>query len=71
VLDLRDVHEICLSISELCKEAGCQEASEMCQKAAEAVGSADEGKYLELCTQSCMKCGEARRPAPKKATYVA
>jgi len=71
VLDPKDVHEICLNISKLCKERGCQEASEFCSKAAEAVGSVDEEKYLELCTQSCMKCGEARRPIPKKATYVA
>jgi len=71
VLDPKDVHEICLSVSNLCKEEGCQEPSELCRKATEAIGSADEQKYLELCTQSCMKCGEARRPAPKKATYVA
>jgi len=71
VLDPKDVHEICLNISRLCKERGCQEASELCSKAAEAVGSVDEEKYLELCTQSTMKCGEARRPTPKKATYVA
>jgi hypothetical protein len=30
----------------------------------------NEEKYLELCTQSCMKCGEARTPQPKKASYV-
>lgn len=71
VLNPKDVHEICLSISKLCKEAECQEASDLCFKAAEAVGSGDEEKYLELCAQSCMKCGEARRPTPKKATYVA
>jgi hypothetical protein len=71
VLDPKDVQEICLSISNLCREEGCQEASDTCQKAAEAIGSGDEAKYLDLCAQSCMKCGEARRPAPKKATYVA
>jgi hypothetical protein len=71
VLDPKDVHDVCLSISNLCKECGCQEASEICNKASEAVGSKDEEKYLELCAQSCMKCGEARRPQPKKATYVA
>lgn len=70
VLDPKDVQEICLSISQLCKEEGCQDPSEICRKAAEAVGSADEAKYLEMCAQSCMKCGEARQPAPKKATYV-
>jgi len=71
VLNPKDVNEICLHISNLCKERGCQEASELCQKAADAVGSGEEEKYLELCAQSCMKCGEARRPTPKKATYVA
>jgi hypothetical protein len=71
VLEPKDVQEICLSVSKLCKECGCPEASELCSKAAEAVNSKDESKYLELCAQSCMKCGEAKRPAPKKATYVA
>jgi hypothetical protein len=70
VLEPKDARDICLSVSKLCSEEGCQEQSELCQKAAEAVGSADEAKYLELCAQSCMKCGEARQPAPKKATYV-
>lgn len=70
VLDPKDVQEICLSISKLCKEEGCEEPSEMCRKAAEAVGTGEEAKYLEMCAQSCLKCGEARQPAPKKATYV-
>ena len=71
VLEPNDVSEICLSISKLCKENKCEEASELCRKASEAIGSGDEGKYLELCAQSCMKCGEARKLTPKKATYVA
>ncbi|NWF86402.1 hypothetical protein HXY32_01075 [Candidatus Bathyarchaeota archaeon] len=71
VLDPKDVQEICQSISKLCKDCGCDEASELCRKASEAIGSKDEEKYLELCAQSCVKCGEAKRPAPKKATYVA
>jgi hypothetical protein len=71
VLDPKDVQEICQSISSLCKENGCEEASEICHKASEAIGSKDEEKYLELCAQSCVKCGEAKRPAPKKSTYVA
>jgi hypothetical protein len=70
VLEPKDVQDICLYISKLCKEEGCQEPSDICRKAAEAIGSADEAKYLELCAQSCLKCGEARQPAPKKATYV-
>ena len=70
VLEPKDVQEICLSISRLCKEEGCNEPSEVCQKAAEAVGMSDEAKYLELCAQSCMKCGEARKPQPNRASYV-
>jgi hypothetical protein len=70
VLEPKDVKDICTYISKLCKEQGCEEPSEICRRAAEAVGSADEAKYLELCAQSCQKCGEARQPAPKKATYV-
>jgi len=71
VLDPKDVRDICTHISSLCKDEGCDEPSEICSKAAEAVGSKDEEKYLELCAQSCMKCGEAKRPAPKKTPYVA
>jgi len=70
VLEPKDVREMCLYISDLCKEAGCKEPSELCRKAAEEVLT-DETKYLELCAQSCMKCGEARKPSPKKSTYVA
>lgn len=68
VLDPKDVREICHSISKLCKECGCDEASEMCRKAGETVGDGDEAKYLEMCAQSCLKCGQARRPAPKNDT---
>lgn len=71
VLDPKDVQEICQSISKLCKQCECDEASDICRKASEAIGSKDEEKYLELCAQSCVKCGEAKRPAQKKATYVA
>lgn len=76
VLEPKDVQEICMSISKLCKEEGCAEPSDICQKASEAIGTPDEAKYLELCAQSCMKCGEARRPQqpqqqqPDKAGYV-
>jgi hypothetical protein len=71
VLEPKDVQEICAYISKLCRDEGCEEASEMCRKAAEHVGSSEEVKYLEMCAQSCMKCGEARQPTPKnKATYV-
>jgi hypothetical protein len=71
VLEPEDVQGICAYVSQLCKEEGCEEPSEMCRKASEHVGSGEEAKYLELCAQSCMKCGEARQPTPKnKATYV-
>lgn len=70
VLDQEDVKKICLEISRLCREEGCQDASEMCRKASEALGSGNEAKYLEICAQSCLKCGEARKPTPKKSTYV-
>jgi hypothetical protein len=71
VLEPKDVQDICMYISNLCMEEGCSEPSELCQKAAKAVGSQDEEKYLELCAQSCVKCGEAKRPTPKREQYVA
>lgn len=71
VLQPEDVQEVCQYISNLCKEQGCPEPSELCAKAASAVGSAEEEKYLDLCAQSCVKCGEARRPQAKKDAYVA
>jgi hypothetical protein len=71
VLEPKDVQEVCGYISTLCREEGCLEPSELCQKAAEAVGSQNEERYLDLCAQSCVKCGEAKRPMPKKNAYVA
>ena len=71
VLEPIDVKDVCNYISNLCKEEGCTEPSELCKKAAEAIGSNDEDKYLKMCAQSCRKCGEARRPRPKRETYVA
>ncbi len=71
VLEPQDVQEVCQYISSLCRENGCNEPSELCSKAANAISSADEAKYLDLCAQSCVKCGEARRPTPKKDAYVA
>lgn len=73
--NLKDAHECCSLISQLCKEAGCTEQSDLCGKAAEAVLMSEE-KYLDLCQQSCMKCGESRQPSQsvqKKAPnhYVA
>jgi len=68
---LKDAHECCSFISQLCREAGCNEQSDLCGKAAEAVLTSEE-KYLEICQQSCMKCGESRQPIQKKPTnYVA
>ncbi|MFQ5999396.1 MAG: hypothetical protein ACE5J6_01325 [Candidatus Bathyarchaeia archaeon] len=75
-LNPKDVHECCTFIARLCREAGCTEPSELCQKASEAVTTSEE-KYLDLCMQSCKKCGESRRPArkprpiPERTTYVA
>ena len=71
VLEPKDVQDVCRFISNLCKEEGCSEPSDICQKASQAIGSKDEEKYLELCAQSCVKCGEAKRPTPKRETYVA
>jgi len=72
VLEPKDVEEVCQHISSLCKEEGCSEPSDLCMKAAHAIGLADEEKYLELCAQSCVKGGEARKPPqPKKDAYVA
>lgn len=72
---VKDASECCSFISQLCKEAGCQEQSALCGKAAEAVLLSEE-KYLDLCQQSCMKCGESRAPAqiqkkPGTGNYVA
>jgi hypothetical protein len=69
-LEKKDVKECCLLISDLCKESGCQEQSELCKKAVEELNNNEE-KYLETCQQSCIKCGEAKNPANKKNTYVA
>ena len=71
VLEPKDVQDICKYIAGLCKEEGCNEPSGLCQKAASAINSGEEEKYLELCSQSCVKCGEAKRPTPKKDAYVA
>ena len=70
VLEPKDVKDVCNFVSNLCAEEGCLEPSELCQKAAKAVSSQDEEKYLDLCAQSCVKCGEAKRPTTKKNAYV-
>jgi hypothetical protein len=71
VLEPKDVQDVCRYVSSLCREEGCNEPGELCFKAAEAIGAKDEEKYLDLCAQSCVKCGEAKRPTPKRETYVA
>ena len=71
VLEPKDVKDVCSYISNLCKEEGCTDPSALCKRAAETMNSKDEEKYLELCAQSCVKCGEAKRPMPKRETYVA
>ena len=70
VLEPSDVQEICSHISSLCVQEGCVEPAELCRKAADAVGSKKEEEYLDLCAQSCIKCGEARRTSGKKDAYV-
>ena len=66
-----DVKKYCSFVSQLCKEADCVEQSKICKQASEIVGG-DEEQYLELCQQSCLRCGEAKRPRTKKNTsYVA
>jgi len=62
--NVKDAEECCHFVSTLCREAGCEEQSQLCAKAAEAVVASEE-KYLDLCQQSCMKCGESRKPAQK------
>ena len=69
VLEPQDVKDICQYISKLCTQEGCHEPSELCAKAATSVVENEE-KYLELCAQSCVKCGEARRPHQTKKDYV-
>lgn len=75
--EAEDAHNCCEFVSNLCKESGCQEPSDLCGKAAKAVLVSEE-EYLELCEQSCLKCGESRQPPrqpqpgePKKTMYVA
>ncbi len=73
VFNKEDVRDCCSFISKLCREAGCEETSDLCAKAAEAVMESEE-TYLSLCEQSCKKCGESkrpRRPVPKRTIYVA
>jgi len=73
VLDKEDVRGFCSFVSKLCKEVGCKEASELCEKAVEAVMESEE-RYLELCEQSCKKCAESRQPrmpTTERSVYVA
>ena len=74
-LTKKDVHECCSFVAELCREAGCGEPSELCNRDAEAVLGSEE-EYLVLCAQSCRKCSESRRPKKeigneRQAVYVA
>ena len=66
----KDAQDCCAFIAKLCREAGCEEPSGLCSKAAEAVLTSEE-RYLELCSQSAMKCGESRRPPQRRTMYVA
>ncbi len=75
-LDPKDTQECCALVAKLCREAGCTDPSELCQKAAEEVLTSEK-EYLDICMQSCHKCGESRRPTrkarptPERTTYVA
>lgn len=72
-LNPKDAHTMCTYVSKLCKEAGCTEPSELCQKAAQAALTSEQ-EYLEICAQSCQKCGQSRRlptAQAKRVTYVA
>jgi len=72
--DIKDVHDSCAFVAELCRESGCEEPGSLCSKAAKAVLKSEE-KYLELCEQSCGKCSESRQPKRPQRTentyYVA
>jgi hypothetical protein len=73
VLAKQDAQDCCRFVSELCKEAGCREASELCAKAADAVIESEK-TYLELCGQSLKKCSASRQPTSRsseRTTYVA
>ena len=75
-LNKEDARYCCSFISKLCDEAGCKEASDLCAKAVEVVMKNEE-EYLNLCAESCKKCGELRRPrrprrpTPERTVYVA
>jgi len=64
-----DAKNCCAFISKLCKDAGCDEPSELCSKAAEAVVENEEA-YLELCGESCRKCGESKQPRKPKPEMI-
>lgn len=64
-----DAKGCCEFISNLCKEAGCEEPSELCRKAAEVVMNNEE-VYLELCGESCKKCGESKQPRKPKSEML-
>ncbi|UCC33937.1 MAG: hypothetical protein JSW53_02740 [Candidatus Bathyarchaeota archaeon] len=73
-LSKKDANECCLFIAKLCREAGCDDPSELCNEAAKAVLGSEE-EYLKLCTESCRKCSESRQPKragpERQAHYVA
>jgi len=65
-----DVRDCCGYVAKLCNEAGCTEPSDLCVKAAEAVMD-NEMEYLNICGQSCAKCGQSRMLESEKARYIA
>ena len=68
--NIKDAQACCTYIATLCKEAGCTEQSNLCEKAAKEILNSEE-KYLVLCQESCKKCGQFRQPQPQKTSYVA
>ena len=75
VFNKDDVQACCEFVSKLCKEAGCDEASNLCSKAVASMLDSEE-EYLMLCEKSCKICSESRVPLqhklePEKTIYVA
>lgn len=70
VLTVEDINKWCSFVSGLCKTVpNCTEQAELCRRAAEAVLK-DEQKYLDICMESCKKCGQFR-PNNARSIYVA
>jgi len=69
-LERKDISDCCGYVAKLCSEAGCLEPSDLCAKAAE-VAVDDEMEYLNICSQSCVKCAQSRMLESERAKYIA